>query len=153
PLIAGDSLRARLAHEGALPVSDAVRVIRDVLDALQYAHANGVVHRDIKPENILLDAGHSLIADFGVAKALGESSRLTSTGISIGTPAYMAPEQVAGDAKLDQRADLYAVGVVAYEMLTGAPPFVGSAAQVVTSHLTRDVVPVSQRRPDVPPTL
>jgi TolB-like protein len=153
PLIAGDSLRARLALGGALSVPDAVRVIRDVLDALGFAHANGVVHRDIKPENILLEAGHSLIADFGVAKALGDSARMTSTGISIGTPAYMAPEQVAGSADLDHRADLYAVGVVAYEMLAGAPPFVGTAAQVVTSHLTRDAQPIAQRRPDLPPAL
>jgi hypothetical protein len=153
PFIAGDSLRGRLKRDGALPVGETVRVLRDVLDALGFAHANGVVHRDIKPENILLESGHSLLGDFGVAKALGESATLTSTGVSIGTPAYMAPEQVAGDATLDHRADVYAVGVVGYEMLTGAAPFVGTAAQVVASHLTRDVTPIAQRRPELPTEL
>ena len=153
PFVAGDSLRARLSRDGALAVQDAVRVMRDVVGALGFAHSHGVVHRDIKPENILLASGHSVLADFGVAKALGASTRLTSTGISVGTPAYMAPEQAAGDSRLDHRADLYAVGVVAYEMLTGAAPFSGTAAQVVTAHLTTPAQPITERRSDIPPAL
>src|SRR5690242_20021026 len=122
PLVEGESLRAKLAREGEMPVSDAVRVLRDVVDALAYAHARGVVHRDIKPDNVLISGNHALVTDFGVAKAVTASTTgplLTSVGIALGTPAYMAPEQAAGDPLLDQRADLYAVGVVAYEMLAG----------------------------------
>ncbi len=119
PWIEGDSLAARIARDGALPLDDVIRVLRDVLDALAYAHARGVVHRDIKPDNILLSGRHALVTDFGVAKAVKAASEesggttLTSTGMALGTPAYMAPEQAAADPRVDQRADLYAVGVVA----------------------------------------
>jgi tRNA A-37 threonylcarbamoyl transferase component Bud32/TolB-like protein len=153
PYVAGDSLRARMSRDGALPLGDVVRVLREVLDTLAFAHQHGVIHRDIKPENILLAAGHAVVADFGIAKALRDSAALTATGISVGTPAYMAPEQAAGDPLLDHRADLYAVGVVAYEMLSGAPLFTGSVQQVVTAHMTQAPAPVTQRRSDVPAPL
>ncbi|HXE58314.1 MAG TPA: serine/threonine-protein kinase, partial [Gemmatimonadales bacterium] len=141
PYVEGESLAARLAREGALPVPDVVAVLREVLDGLAYAHAHGVIHRDIKPDNILLTGRHAVVADFGVAKALvaggapgaGAVSGITSTGIAIGTPAYMAPEQVAADPQLDHRADLYAVGVVAYEMLAGRPPFSAPTPQAMAA--------------------
>src|SRR2546425_1215649 len=124
PLIEGESLRAKLAHEGELPIAEAVRILRDVADALAYAHAHGVVHRDIKPDNVLISGQHAVVTDFGVAKAVsaasGEST-LTSLGVALGTPAYMAPEQAAADPHVDHRADLYAVGAMAYEMLCGHP--------------------------------
>src|SRR5256714_2434918 len=126
PHIAGESLRSRIAHERALPVGETVRILRDVCDALAYAHGRGVVHRDIKPDNVLLSGRHALVTDFGVAKAVQESNgatALTSVGVALGTPAYMAPEQATADPHTDHRADLYAVGALAYEMLTGRPPF------------------------------
>src|SRR5690606_6224500 len=126
PLADGETLRARLA-QGALPVPEAVRLLRDLAGALAYAHEHGVIHRDIKPENILLSDGRAVVTDFGVAKALVEANRTgpgaqTTIGVVVGTPAYMAPEQAAGDTQLDHRADLYAFGVVAYELLTGHHP-------------------------------
>src|SRR6266516_1622167 len=120
PHIAGESLRARIAHERALPVGETVRILRDVCDALAYAHGHGVVHRDVKPDNVLLSGKHALVTDFGVAKAVASSSgagTLTSLGMALGTPAYMAPEQAAGDPTVDHRADLYAVGALGYELL------------------------------------
>src|SRR6184192_3198931 len=132
PHIAGESLRARIAHERALPIGETVRILRDVCDALAYAHGHGVVHRDIKPDNVLLSGKHSLVTDFGVAKAVAESTgstALTSMGVALGTPAYMAPEQAAGDPSTDHRADIYAVGALAYEMLAGRPPFIGPSPQ------------------------
>src|SRR3989454_1549794 len=122
PHIAGESLRARVAHERALPVGETVRILRDVCDALAYAHGHGVVHRDVKPDNVLLSGKHALVTDFGVAKAVASSSgagALTSLGMALGTPAYMAPEQAAGDPTVDHRADLYAVGALGYELLAG----------------------------------
>src|SRR6266581_9761999 len=122
PLIEGESLRAKLAREGELPIPESVRLLRDVADALAYAHARGVVHRDIKPDNVLVSDHHAVVTDFGVAKALsrsGGTSGLTSVGVALGTPAYMAPEQVAGDPGVDHRADIYALGAMAYEMLAG----------------------------------
>src|SRR3989449_724831 len=119
PLIEGESLRAKLAREGALPISDTVRILRDVADALAYAHKHGVAHRDIKPDNVLLSNHHAVVTDFGVAKALSQStgrSSLTSAGVALGTPAYMAPEQAAADPHTDHRCDLYAVGALGYEM-------------------------------------
>jgi serine/threonine-protein kinase len=128
PFIKGESLRAKLAREGELPVGEALRILKDVADALAYAHDEGVVHRDIKPDNVLLSGNHAVVTDFGVAKAVsastGESS-LTSLGVALGTPAYMAPEQAAADPNVDHRADLYALGALAYEMLTARPPFDG----------------------------
>ncbi len=157
PYMPGDSLRARLRREGELPVDVAIHILREVLDALAHAHAEGVVHRDIKPENVLFLGAHVQVADFGIAKAIqsaGQATALTATGFVLGTPAYMAPEQASGDPQLDHRADLYAVGLLAYEMLTGAPPFTGSdARQVASAHLTRSVEPLERVRPMVPPAL
>jgi serine/threonine-protein kinase len=154
PYVAGESLRRRLSTAGRLDVAEAVRILGEIADALAYAHTNGIVHRDIKPENILLQGEHAVLTDFGVARALLESASgatLTSTGVSIGTPAYMAPEQIAGEREIDARADVYALAVVGYEMLTGARPFTGSSTQaVLAAHMTEPPVPVKQRRPEVP---
>ncbi|HEU5050817.1 MAG TPA: protein kinase [Gemmatimonadales bacterium] len=157
PYIAGESLRQRLARQGELPVADAVRILRDVADALAYAHEHGVVHRDIKPENILLSGRHALVADFGVAKAVSEAtgrSQLTTAGVALGTPAYMAPEQAVADPHVDHRADIYALGVVGYEMLSGEPPFTGGTPQqVLAAHVTSAPPLLSARRPAIPPLL
>jgi eukaryotic-like serine/threonine-protein kinase len=140
-----------------MPVGEAVRVLRDVVDALAYAHARGVVHRDIKPDNVLISGQHAVVTDFGVAKAMSAStgsSSLTSLGIALGTPAYMAPEQAAADPHVDSRADLYAVGAMAYEMLSGRPPFSGmSPQQVLAAHVTLPPAPLNSLRPSVPPAL
>ena len=165
PFVEGESLRERLAREGALPVAEAVRILGDVAGALAYAHRTGVVHRDIKPENILLSDGGAVVADFGIAKAISasreadnegdprRSSTLTAAGTSLGTPAYMAPEQAAGDA-VDHRADLYALGLVAYEMLAGRAPFDGrTAQQLMAAHATEAPEPIARRRASVPPRL
>ena len=138
PLVTGESLRARIDREVQLPVDDAVQIAREVADALTFANSRGVVHRDIKPENILLDAGHALLTDFGIALAIGalveaDAKRLTSTGIAVGTPAYMSPEQAAADRRLDGRSDVYALGCVLYEMLAGEPPFTGPTAQAIAA--------------------
>ncbi len=153
PFIGGETLRARLAREGPMTVSDAARVLREVLDALAFAHRHGVIHRDVKPENVLIEAGHAIVADFGIAKALRESGTMTAAGVAMGTPAYMSPEQATADPTADHRADLYAVGVLAYELLAGAPPFSGSAQQVITAHLTTPPAPLRDRRSDVPDAL
>ena len=156
PLIEGESLRARIARDGELPVADAVRLLRDVVDALACAHEHGVVHRDIKPENILISRNHAVVTDFGVAKALEVSGQasITSTGMALGTPAYMAPEQAAGDPHTDHRADLYAVGVLAYEMLTGRPPFTGPTAQsILAAQVTQAPTPISASRASIPSAL
>ena len=157
PYVPGESLRHRLIRDRRLPVADALRILREVADALAYAHHLGVIHRDIKPENVLLAQGHALLADFGIARALAEvrtvpgtDDRLTDSGFAMGTPGYMAPEQVAGDRGVDGRADVYALGVVAYEMLAGAPPFTGPTAQaVITAHLTQTPPEVRWVREDV----
>ncbi|MBA3339714.1 MAG: protein kinase, partial [Gemmatimonadaceae bacterium] len=157
PFVDGLSLRARLERNGALPVGETVSVLRDVTRALAYAHERGVVHRDIKPENILLSGDAAVVTDFGIAKALSASrtaapgGTLTQVGTSIGTPAYMAPEQAAGDPDTDHRADLYALGCVAYEMLAGSAPFAGRPAhQLFAAHLTEIPAPLATTRPDVP---
>jgi serine/threonine-protein kinase len=156
PFIEGESLRARLARDGELPIGEAVRLLHDVVDALACAHEHGVVHRDIKPDNVMVSRHHALVTDFGVAKALeisGQAS-ITSTGMALGTPAYMAPEQAAGDPQTDHRTDLYAVGVMAYEMLTGHPPFVGPTAQAVLAAQVTQAPPViTLQRPTIPPAL
>ncbi|MGD8726206.1 MAG: protein kinase, partial [Gemmatimonadales bacterium] len=157
PFIKGESLRAKLAREGELPVGEALRILKDVADALAYAHDEGVVHRDIKPDNVLLSGNHAVVTDFGVAKAVsastGESS-LTSLGVAHGTPAYMAPEQAAADPNVDHRADLYALGALAYEMLTARPPFDGPTPQaVLAAHVTQAPDPVTAHRETVPPGL
>ena len=142
---------------GELPVDEAVRILLEVVDALAAAHAAGVVHRDIKPDNVMLSGRHALVMDFGVAKAVSEATgrhQLTSAGVALGTPAYMAPEQAAADPHLDHRVDIYAVGALAYELLTGHPPFSGGSSQeVLAAHMTRAPEPVSSRRPAVPPAL
>ena len=153
PYVAGETLRARIAREGALPVADVVRLLREVLDALAFAHEHGVVHRDIKPENVLVSATHAVVADFGIAKALTESGTLTSAGFALGTPTYMAPEQATADPSTDHRADLYSVGVLGYELLTGSPPFTGAPQQLITQHLTVAPAPIASRRADVPDAL
>ncbi|HEU5170435.1 MAG TPA: serine/threonine-protein kinase, partial [Gemmatimonadales bacterium] len=155
PFVEGESLRHRLAREGSLCLPDAIRIIRDVAEALSYAHRQGIVHRDIKPENILLSDRHALVLDFGVAKAIRaavESARLTSEGIALGTPAYMAPEQAAGDRQVDHRADLYALGAVAYEVLAGRPPFPqASPYEVLAAHIADPPDPLRRHRPVLPP--
>jgi serine/threonine-protein kinase len=157
PLIEGESLRTRLAREGPLPVRDAVRALREVADALAYAHARGVVHRDIKPDNVLISDHHAVVTDFGVAKALSRSggqSGLTSVGVALGTPAYMAPEQVAGDPNVDHRADIYGLGAMAYEMLAGRPVFRHTSPhQMLAAHVTEPVEPITRHRVDLPPEL
>ena len=157
PYVEGESLRERLAQHGELPVHDAVRILSEVVDALAHAHQHGVVHRDIKPDNILLSGRHALVMDFGVAKAVSEASgrqKLTTAGVALGTPAYMAPEQAAADPHLDHRVDIYAVGALGYELLTGRPPFTGLTAQeVLAAHVTQAPESVEQRRAGLPPAL
>ena len=134
PFVEGASLRDRLAADGALPISEAVRLLHDVVDGLAYAHEHNVVHRDIKPDNVMIATRHAMVTDFGIAKAISDvagKSRVTTAGVSIGTPAYMAPEQCMADAHIDHRADLYSFGVLAYEILAGRPPFDGTSAQAV----------------------
>ena len=138
PYVQGDSLRDRLVKQGALPASEAMRLLRDVVDALAHAHRHQVVHRDIKPDNVMIAERHAVVMDFGVAKAMSDAkgaSGITSIGISLGTPAYMAPEQAAADPHIDHRADIYSVGVLAYEMLAGKPPFEGSPQSVLTAQI------------------
>src|SRR5215204_6075012 len=160
PYVAGESLRRRLDGGKSLPVVDAVAVLRDVARALAYAHEHGVVHRDIKPDNVLIAGGAAAVTDFGIAKALSSSrtfdggESLTRVGNSLGTPAYMAPEQVAADPNADHRIDIYSFGAMAYELLTGTPPFAGRPPHAVLSaHLTEQPAPLESRLPQVPPAL
>jgi TolB-like protein len=153
PYVEGESLRARLARERQLPLDDALRVTRNVLAALSYAHGHGIVHRDIKPENILLEGEEAVVADFGVARAIDTAvgERLTEAGLALGTPAYMSPEQATGDRLLDGRSDLYAVGCVLYEMLAGEPPFTGPTAQaIVVKRFSAPIPSVRSAREQVP---
>jgi tetratricopeptide (TPR) repeat protein len=152
PYVEGESLRDRLAREKQLPVDDALQIAREVADALSYAHSHDVIHRDIKPENILLAGGHARVADFGIARAVTEAGgqRLTETGLAIGTPAYMSPEQAAGSRDLDGRSDLYSLGCVLYEMLAGEPPFTGPVDTLVHQHLAVQPTPITSLRPAVP---
>lgn len=159
PFIQGESLRDRLARDGELPIAEAVRLLREIATALAYAHERGIVHRDIKPENVLLSGGIALVTDFGVAKALlasttGAIDALTGTGIAIGTPAYMSPEQISADPSVDHRADLYALGMIAYELLAGQSPFAGRSVQaLLAAHVVDAPEPLQKRRPGVPPGL
>ena len=153
PFVEGELLRDRLRREKQLPVEDALRIAREVADALSYAHGRGIVHRDIKPENILLESGHAVVADFGIAHAIDVAGgeQLTATGVAIGTPMYMSPEQAAGDKNVDARADLYALACVLYEMLAGQPPFTGPTAEsVIRQHVLAAPPAVTQLRPGVP---
>src|SRR6476620_8147829 len=152
PFVEGESLRDRLRRERQLPVEDALRIAREAAAALDYAHRHGVVHRDIKPENILLTAdGDTLVADFGIARALGGEDGLTQTGLAIGTPAYMSPEQASGDKAIDARTDIYSLGAVLYEMLAGEVPYTGPTAQAIIMRRFAEPVPSVRRlRPNVP---
>src|SRR3954469_8373288 len=162
PFIEGESLRVRI-QRGPLSVRETVGIMRDIARALSFAHRTGIVHRDIKPDNVLLSAGSAVVTDFGVAKAIADArnpngvvagSTITSVGVSLGTPQYMAPEQAAADPNTDFRADLYALGVVAYEMLAGVPPFPGrSPHKLLRAQRTEPPQPLSSRRYDVPVTL
>ncbi len=154
PFVEGETLRARLDRETQLPIADAVQLAREIADALQHAHERGVIHRDIKPENILLQGGHALVADFGIALAVQQAGgqRMTQTGLSLGTPQYMAPEQAMGEKAVDARADIYALGAVTYEMLAGEPPFTGPTPQaIVAKVMTSPPAPLSAARDTVPP--
>jgi eukaryotic-like serine/threonine-protein kinase len=155
PYVDGESLRDRLTREKQLPVEEAVRIAREVADALEYAHQHGVVHRDIKPENILLHGGHAMVADFGIALAAARSdggTRMTETGMSLGTPHYMAPEQAMGEREITPKADIYALGCVLYEMLTAEPPFVGATAQAIIARvMTEEPRSLALQRKTIPP--
>jgi hypothetical protein len=177
PFETGRSLRQRLARDGPLPVDDAVTIVRDVSDALAYAHERGIVHRDIKPDNVMLTGRHAMVTDFGVAKAIVadrgderlahtdahasleeratvDTAPTTTQGMAFGTPAYMAPEQIVGDPRIDHRADIYAVGALAYELLAGRPPFMGETREeVLAAHLSRAPEPLTSHRSDVPAPL
>jgi Tol biopolymer transport system component len=153
PYVEGESLRDRLEREKQLAIDDALQIAREVADALSYAHSRGVIHRDIKPENILLESGHAVVADFGIARAVDVAGgeRLTETGIALGTPTYMSPEQAAGSKDLDGRSDLYSLGCVLHEMLAGQPPFTGPTVEsVVHQHLSAEPPSVTAIRPSVP---
>ncbi len=153
PFVEGESLRARLLREKQLPVADALKIATEVASALDYAHRHGVIHRDIKPENILLHDGQALVADFGIALAVSRagSTRMTETGMSLGTPHYMSPEQATGERDITPRSDVYALGAVVYEMLTGEPPFTGPTARAIVAKVLTDVpAPIRTHRPTVP---
>ena len=155
PFVDGESLRDRLDREKQLPIEDALQIAREVADALSYAHAHGVIHRDIKPENILLESGHAVVADFGIARAINaaaDDEQLTETGMAVGTVRYMSPEQAAGERNLDGRSDLYALACVLYEMLAGQAPFTGPTIEsIIHQHLVATPPPITQLRPAVPP--
>src|SRR3954452_23001627 len=159
PYVEGETLRQRLSREGRLSPESTVRILKDVLDALIHAHRHGIVHRDLKPENIMLAGRHALVMDFGVAKALAESQdyaneTLTAMGFALGTPAYMSPEQAAGQSNIDARSDLYAVGVLGYEMLSGNPPFTGLTPQAILgSQVTRAPTQLDHIQADIPAPL
>lgn len=154
PYIKGHTLRDRIDKEGELPINEAVRLIREVADALAFAHSQGVVHRDIKPDNVMLTGNHAIVADFGIAKAVSEATgrdKLTTAGVALGTPAYMSPEQATADPHVDHRADIYALGAMAYELLSGRTPFTGATPQsILAAHVTQEVESVRKYRDQVP---
>src|SRR5690348_9960031 len=154
PFVEGESLRDRLMREKQLPIGDAVRIASEAAAALDYAHRHGVIHRDVKPENILLHDGAALVADFGIALAASKAGgdRMTETGMSVGTPQYMAPEQAMGERDITARADIYALGATTYEMLAGVPPFTGPTAQaIVAKVVASEPEPLTALRKTVPP--
>jgi serine/threonine-protein kinase len=160
PLVDGESLRERIDRERPMAFNDITRILEEVSGALAYAHGEGVVHRDIKPENVMFFHGRAVVLDFGIGKALTAAQRsdgegrITQAGVSLGTPTYIAPEQASGDPSLDHRADIYALGVVAYEMITGHPPFRGRTPQaIMAAHAREPVEPLSNRRQGVPTAL
>ncbi|MDP3774392.1 MAG: serine/threonine-protein kinase [Gemmatimonadales bacterium] len=158
PFVEGESLRTRIEREGALPVAVASRILAEVADALGYAHRHGIVHRDIKPENIMLSGRHAVVTDFGVAKAVSDAAnaqdKMTTAGVALGTPFYMSPEQAVADPNTDHRADIYALGVIAYELFTGKPPFhEGGAQAVLSAHVVTEAPPITRTQPNLPPAL
>ena len=155
PFIEGDSLRGRLAKDGVLSPSETMRLLRDIVDGLAHAHRHKVVHRDIKPDNVMISERHALVMDFGVAKAMSDANTtgLTSIGVSLGTPAYMSPEQAAADPNIDHRSDIYSVGILAYEMLAGKPPFSGTPQTVLAAQISATPESLSRLRPDTPPAI
>ena len=160
PFVEGKSLRAKLSEEGPLPINAVVGIMRDVARAIAYSHKRGVVHRDIKPDNVLLSGGTAVVTDFGIAKAISAAraieanSSLTQLGTSLGTPAYMSPEQAAGDPDIDHRADVYSLGCMAYELLVGKPPFHDRPpARILAAHISEQPAPLASLRSDVPPAL
>jgi eukaryotic-like serine/threonine-protein kinase len=160
PYIEGQSLRARLGKQERLPIPECLEILRDVARALSYAHASGVVHRDIKPDNVLLSHGAAMVSDFGIAKAIsasreaGSENEITKTGMSLGSPAYMSPEQIAADPDVDHRADLYAFGCLGYELITGRAPFAGESPQrVLAAHLTEKPRAIAEVSPHAPAEL
>jgi serine/threonine-protein kinase len=160
PLVEGESLRDRMSRERPMAIDNVIRILAEVAGALEYAHGQGVVHRDMKPENVMFFHDSAVVLDFGIGKALTAASddnirasgaRITQTGMSLGTPLYISPEQAAGDPELDHRADIYSLGVVAYEMITGHPPFSGRTPQVIfAAHAHEAPVPLTQYRRDAP---
>jgi len=153
PYVEGRSLRDRLREESPLSTHDATRILREVADALAFAHGRGVIHRDIKPENVMLSGRHALVTDFGVAKAVTEAGgeQLTTVGVALGTPSYMSPEQAMGEPDVDARSDIYALGILGYEMLTGAPPFVKDTPRALLSaHVIEPPGEITEARPDIP---
>jgi serine/threonine-protein kinase len=156
PYVEGETLRQRLDREKQLPVAEAVRIACEVADGLSHAHGRGVIHRDIKPENILMSGGHAVIGDFGIARAIAAAGgeKLTQTGLAMGTPTYMSPEQALGEGQLDGRSDLYSLACVLYEMLVGEPPHAGPTAQAIIARRVSGAVPsVHEARETVPPAL
>ncbi len=156
PFVDGESLRDRLHREKQLPIADAVRIATEVAGALDYAHRHGVIHRDIKPENILLHDGRALVADFGIALAASKAGggRMTETGMTLGTPHYMSPEQAMGEREITARSDVYALGCVTYEMLVGEPPFTGPTAQaIVAKVMTAEPAGLTGQRRSIPPAV
>src|SRR5262245_41835253 len=157
PYVEGETLRQRLLREGPLSLAEALRLVREIGEALHYAHGQGLIHRDVKPENVLLSQGHALVADFGIARAVGAAvgaavgDQLTQAGVGLGTPSYMSPEQVEGGREVDGRADQYSLACVLYELLTGPPPFTGPSAGAVLARQVLDPVPpITTLRPGVP---
>src|SRR5918992_5853775 len=154
PFVEGESLRDRILRQQQLPVDEAIRIAREVATALEYAHGHDIVHRDIKPENILLHDGHAVVADFGICRAITHSTDIdpiTLAGMAVGTPQYMSPEQAAGEREIDGRSDVYSLGCVLYEMLTGEPPFTGRTAQAVAmQHAQNSPPPLRNKRLEVP---
>lgn len=156
PFVEGESLAELLAREQQLPLPQAVQIAREVAEALSVAHSHGIVHRDIKPQNIMLSRGHAMVADFGIARAIAEAGagKLTETGIAIGTPVYMSPEQASATEHIDARTDVYSLGCVLYEMLVGQPPFTGTSAQAIMARQTMEEVPAPHIvRHSIPPDL
>ena len=152
PYVEGETLYERLQRERRLPLADALHLTREVASALGYAHARGILHRDVKPENLLLADGHAMVADFGLARAVGADSRtLTETGVVVGTVYYMSPEQLREDRDIDQRTDIYSLGCILFEMLTGGPPYTGPSLKEVVTRILQAPIPSARRlNPDVP---